>query len=36
MVLAETKLMLIENIVISGELANFAIDEMFKNFGHNA
>ena len=35
MMLAETKLMVIEYIVISDELANFAIDDIFKNFGHN-
>ena len=35
MVLAETKLMMIKNIVIGDELANFAIDEIFKNIGHN-
>ena len=35
-VLAETKLVMIENVVIGDELAYFVIDKVLKNFGHNA
>ena len=35
MVLAETELMLIENIVVNDEFANIAVNEALMNFGHD-
>ena len=34
--MSKTKLVVVENIVVSNEFADFAVDEVFKNFRHYA